>query len=254
MSMIEEVHSLAPSTLMSDRERQLWAEWCNQRSASSREQLIMLHLEFARIIAAKLYLRRYNDEFEFAEYMQFATVGMIESIDRFNPDKQFTFRTFSAPRISGAILDGISRLSEQHQQISMRRRILSERAESIRHAEAGVANRDVLEQLADIAIGLALGYMLEGSTMYQSQEPTAPSNSYSAIQQRQLQERVRSLVDGLPERERLVISYHYLHQIRFETIAEMLSVSKGRVSQLHRSGLERLRSAASKVASCDLAW
>lgn len=233
----------------------LWRRWRDENDASAREALILLHLEFAKMLAAKCFAGRYGDELEFADYMQFATVGLLESIDRYDPASQASFRTFSAPRINGAMLDGVARLSEQQRQISARQRMLAERAESLTGSmESKEGTDEIFEQLAGVAIGLALGYMLEGSSMYQVQEPVSMNSAYTNVEVRQLQQQVRSLVDMLPERERSVIKYHYLNHLRFEAIAEILSLSKGRVSQLHKNALDLLRKEAGKISSCNIAW
>jgi RNA polymerase sigma factor FliA len=245
---------LEPETVLAaplDAEAGWWRAWRIHGDHGAREALVLHHLEFARIMAAKAYANRYNAAFEFADYMQFATIGLIEAVDRFDHELQIGFRTFSAQRIRGAILDGIMRMSEQQQQIKTRQRIAAERAASLQDGKGG---GDVFEQLASVAVGLALGYMLEGSGMLQSHEPEAPDNGYQRIELQQLRQQLGRLVSGLPERERLVIKYHYMNHLPFETIANMLSLSKGRIAQLHRSGLEQLRAAAGQIGPCDLAW
>jgi RNA polymerase sigma factor for flagellar operon FliA len=77
--------------------------------------------------------------------------------------------------------------------------------------------------------------------MYCGEEQQAPDNAYSRTEMRQFKERLRQLVEELPEQERTVIYGHYLQQQPFEQMAQRLSLSKGRVSQIHASGLTRLR-------------
>jgi RNA polymerase sigma factor FliA len=48
-------------------------------------------------------------------------------------------------------------------------------------------------------------------------------------------------VARLPERDQKIVHYHYFNGMRFEQIAELLGVSKPRVSQLHRGALTKLR-------------
>lgn len=52
------------------------------------------------------------------------------------------------------------------------------------------------------------------------------------------------LVRVLEPRERTVIGLHYLRDCPVETIAARLGVTQGRVSQIHRAALERMRYAA----------
>ena len=48
-------------------------------------------------------------------------------------------------------------------------------------------------------------------------------------------------MNGLPARERDILRHHYIDGVGFDQLAVLLGVSKGRVSQLHRSALDLLR-------------
>ena len=49
------------------------------------------------------------------------------------------------------------------------------------------------------------------------------------------------ILDELSEKERLVIALYYYEELTQKEIAEVLSVSEGRVSQLHSQALLKLR-------------
>lgn len=243
--------------MLEAEEGALWQALRSGEDPSARERLIELHLPFARVMAAKLYAGRPSRraEIEFDEYLQYATVGMIECVDRYDPARGAGFRTYAGQRVAGAILSGIEQTSEKQQQLALRRRLAAERLESLRGEGVPPQDPDALfAELARVAIGLALGLALEDSGMFLEQDRPAPDRNYQAVELRQLQERVRALVEALPERERRVIRYHYLNQLPFEHVAREFGVTKGRVSQLHRRALELLRDEARKVKRCDLAW
>jgi RNA polymerase sigma factor for flagellar operon FliA len=243
------------ATVAPDEEATLWESFRRAPDADLRTRLIELHLPFARIMAAKVYAGRPSNEFEFDEYLQFATMGMLECVDRYDPVHGASFRTYASQRMVGAILSGLERLSEKQQQIAVRKRLAAERVESLRGDEAAPGSPEALfASLARIAVGLALGSVLEDSGMYRTEEVPGQDTSYQSIELRQLQQRVRALVDTLPDRERRIIRYHYLNRLPFDHVAEMLGVSKGRVSQLHRRAMDLLRDEARKVKKCDLAW
>jgi RNA polymerase sigma factor for flagellar operon FliA len=237
-----------------EEEAGLWAELACGRGADARTRLIEMHLPFARIMAAKLYAGRYHDEIEFAEYMQFATVGLIECVDRYDLSHGATFRTYAARRIEGAILNGLESASERHEQAAFRRRLRKDRLDSLRDEAAASGTAALFESLARVAVGLALGYILEDSGMFSDGDRPGADDTYRSLELKQLGSRVRALVDELPERERKVIRYHYLQAVPFEAIAAMLGVTKGRVSQLHRRAMDRLRDETRKVRRCDIAW
>jgi len=243
-------------SLGQEEEHALWRRLREEGDLSAREALLIHYLPFAKILAAKVYSGRYHDEFEFGEYVQYATVGLLESVSRFDPARGVKFKTFAGRRIIGSILNGLEHLSEKQQQISFRQRMASERLQSIRGRQPDGSNPDELfSYLAQVAVGLALGYILEDSGMYRRRNGGSyTNNGYEAVETEQLRERMRSLVDKLPERERSVIKYHYMNHVPFEEIADMLCVTKGRISQIHKHAIDLLRQAMKEVRSCDVAW
>jgi len=223
---------------------ELWAQWLATRGAAQRAALVDRYMSYTRILAAKCYSRRITQGLAFADYLQFGVVGLLESIDRFDPSLGVKFETFAGHRIQGAIINGAESLSEVQRQVAVRRRVTRERLQSMLApgAKAAKPRPSALEALAEVAIGLALGFALEDSGMYQADEPNClPDNAYQRVEMRELAERLGAGVRALPEPQRLVIQRHYFQQLPFDEIAATLGLSKGRVSQLHRSALDQLR-------------
>jgi RNA polymerase sigma factor FliA len=219
-------------------EELLWAQVKDADSNLAREKLATYYLPFARIMAGKLYAQRTHSEFEFDEYLQLASIGLLEAIDRYNPDLGASFKTFASHRISGAILNGVETLSEKQQQISLKKRLHKERLSSLKENKKDKAGADdIFSRLADLATGLAIGFMLEDIGMYQNEDASYSDNTYSRLEYKQLQQQFKNLVDCLPERERKVVQYHYFQNFPFEEIAQILGLSKGRISQIHSGAL-----------------
>lgn len=231
-------------------ELETWNSWRVLKDIACRERLIAHYLPYARIVAASYYRRRFHDEIEFEEYLQLASVGLLESIDRFDPSHGVQFKTFAARRMHGAILNGLEKITEKQQQIAFRKQLQNERRESLKNRDETTgkqgenAPEDLFRNLANVGIGLALAYLLEGTGMIDTQEERAESQGYyQRIELQQLQQRIRALVDELSEQERTVVRCHYLQEMQFSDIATMLGLSKGRIAQVHRQALERLRRA-----------
>lgn len=221
-----------------------WRAYRENRDPELREQLIEHYLPFARMLAAKAYANRTQMELEFADYLQYASIGLVEAVDRFDPAIMPKFEPFSALRINGAILNGIVSLTEVQEQISARKALVAERVKSLKKESASPKDPDsVFAYLAEMAIGLAVGFALEGSGMYQPEEGNYEENVYRSIELKQLYRKVAELTESLPDRERRIIKLHYQQQVPFDEIAEMLGVTKGRVSQMHKAALIRLKEA-----------
>lgn len=229
-------------------EADLWQRFRAEGDAQARAALLELHLPYARVVAGVYYSRRRGDEVEFGDYLQYASVGMLEALERFDPERGVQFRTFAARRMHGAILNGLERLTEKQQQIAARQRLRAERLQDVKSmAGAGAAGAfQGAEQLrhfvSDVGIGLALCWMLEGTSMIDNGEASEAAPFYQSVALRQLRERLLHAVDALPAQERLVIRSHYLQDVPFERIAATLQLTKGRISQVHKQALLRLRS------------
>jgi RNA polymerase sigma factor for flagellar operon FliA len=236
---------------------QLWRGYRQAQGADQREQLIQAYEGYARMIAARCYSQRMRDSVGFDDYLQFARLGLIEALDRFEPERGILFETFAAKRIKGSIVDGIATTSEVQQQLAERRQRLRERTASLDDAEQDVSSQDaeqLFAQLADIAIGLAIGYALEADSGTESGEPAFGDTTYASVELKQLRDLILAAVRDLPDRERHVITSHYLQQRAFAEVAEELGVTRGRVSQLHRDGIERLRRAMKRRTGIDLSY
>ena len=244
-----------------DSESMLWDRLCRASDALARQVLIERYIPYARIVAASYYARRIDDDIDFADYFQMASMAVVESIDRFDPSRGVQFKTFAARRMHGAILSGIERFTEKQQQVAVRRRLAAQRVQAAKSdASARMANgspegADVFTFLAEVGIGLALGVLLEGTGMVDRDalgQSSEPDGLYQQVELAQLRQRVAKLVDKLPEQQRTVLHSHYVLDTTFEQIAGDMRLSKGRVSQIHKQALETLRRRISDRPSLSL--
>jgi RNA polymerase sigma factor for flagellar operon FliA len=245
-------------------EATLWGLWRSCADEDARRQLLDLHMPYARVVAASYYAKRMHDEIEFGDYLQLASLGLIEAMERFDPDVGVQFRTFAARRMHGAILDGIQQLTEKQQQIAARQRLESQRRAAIKEAAAGdvhVRGRhgpgksdQILQYVAEAGLAFALAWILDGTGMLDAGEKTEAQPFYRAVELKQLRQRIVDLVNSLPAQERTVLQRHYYQEVTFDEIARTLQVTKGRVSQIHRKGLSRLKEALRAQQGCDVAW
>lgn len=235
-----------------DEEAELWRRVAETQDAKARDMLIQHYAGYARAVAAKLYAARQGEEFAYEEFEQFAMVGLIEAVDRYQPGRGAQFTTYANARIRGAILSGLQHLSERQEQIAWRRRIMRERAATLApESFAPDGAPQLLDELLAVAAGLALGALLDGSGMMVGPEDSLPGNAYAQLELQELRAQLWPLLDRLTERERDVIRMHYVESCDFTEIGARLKLSKGRISQLHRQGLARLRTLIDKANQHD---
>ncbi len=238
----------------------LWQRLREHGDADARAALIDRYRPFARTVAATYYGRRVEDDTPFDDYHQWALVAMIESVDRFDAARGVQFKTYASRRMHGGILNGIESSTEKQRQVAMQRRLREERvALELKAAQeatvrGGHSIDDVFAVLAEVGIGLAIGLMLEDSAMIApAPDAVGPDHAYVHVEQRQLTQAIRRAVKSLSEQEQAVIHGHYVEDQMFSDIALQMGLTKGRISQVHRQALDKLRRMMSAGDGLDVA-
>ncbi len=234
--------TLAPPAESRDDEAALWREFALRGSAAARQTLFDRHQAFARQIAVKHFLDRKSGDIEFADLCQLAYTGLLEALDRFDPDRGIPFRGFARRRISGSILDGLAHMSEVREQLSFRRRVRSERLKSltIKNPE-GLGPTEAMTALVEMAMGLAIGFMIEDDGLYAAEAAAdTRASPYDSLVWKQVAATLRGEIAKLPVQARQVVNYHYLHGLNFDSISKIMELSRGRISQIHRTSLKSL--------------
>jgi RNA polymerase sigma factor for flagellar operon FliA len=224
---------------------ELWAAFRSHSSQEAREALFLRYLPFARRTAMRTLRLHGITKIEFADVYQSACIGLIQAMDRFDSSYGAEFTTYATYRVQGAVLNAIETYSEVQQQIAARGRNRSERLESLRPDEVlpATSRASIVEVLAAVSMGLAIGFMLEDSSVYADPDVAtlAPDSGYETLAWKQAQASLQQQVDALPEGERKVLAYHYFQGLDFVQVATLMGLSKSRISQIHKQGLAQLR-------------
>lgn len=232
-----------------EQETALWQRLRTTGGADIRDQLIRMHSRLARGAAHDIHVKVRSLGVEFKDLSQSAAKGLIEAVDRFDPTEGVHFAAFARKRIRGSILNDLHKESELTAQLAFRKEVVRERAQSV-DAKTG----DAFTDLVQAALGLAVGFMLEGSSMFSSDatERSEEEAYGKANELRHLREELRRLVDHLPDAERRVIRLHYFEDKSFTEIAKQLKLTKPRISQLHKAALASLLKKRRNSVSLDV--
>jgi RNA polymerase sigma factor for flagellar operon FliA len=130
---------------------------------------------------------------------------------------------------------------------------LRDRVESI--GEGFTKNQDarLFKDMVQAAIGLAFGYLLEDAQLNTAPEGQQ-DNPYKQLEVNRLKARLQAIVDRLPEKEGIVIRYHYFEHHNFSEIATLMKLTKGRVSQLHSRALVMIREAYEEADNFNVSY
>jgi RNA polymerase sigma factor for flagellar operon FliA len=172
-------------------------------------------------------------------------LGLLDAAQRFDPSLAIRFETFVQHRIRGAMVDELRRLDH----LPRRLRAETSRAAKTRETlgkELGrpaddheVAERlgiDLAELGATDALALPPGPLLPETL--RSLLAASPEDQALRIEAKQ---QLTKAIAELPERLQILLSLHYVEDLTYREIAEVLRVSQPRVSQLHSEAVGKLR-------------
>lgn len=213
-------------------ESSLWDAWQEKRDSASRQALVQHYYNWTCFMARRVFMRVYLPGVEWADYVHYATIGLLEAIDRFEPERGLKFTTYARHRVRGAILNGIRQFQDLTRPHRSRH---AERADSMNSGENGNA----LEEIVEVSVGLAIGYLLDLESQTEVRESTA--DTYTVVENNCLIEDISRFVGELPEREQKIVRLHYYHHMPFVEIADLMELTKGRISQLHKQAINRIR-------------
>lgn len=217
---------------LSEEEYELWTRYLRRNDAEARDYLFLKYLPWARRVAGNVYARLKVPQLEWADFAQNAVVGMLEAMSRYDPDRGWDFMAYAKLRVQGAVFNGVRIYLTGVDRASRSERFV-ERLDSIADREEDPA--DPLTGFIDTVASLGLGFLLE------SVEETPSAQSHLTGEQSALRRRLLEAMESLGDRERVVMSAHYLDHVPFRDIAHSLKLTKGRISQIHKTGLAKLR-------------
>lgn len=190
---------------------------------------------------------------ELGELISAGTLGLMESLGKFNPKMGIKFDTYAESRIRGAMLDELRRLDWFPRSLRHRVRQLEQAIHRLENdkgrtpteqelqAETGLDEKDVRLGLEALQNQLCLSLDAIQDTFSTEGRESIDGEPFQATALSELIERVASLIDQLTPREKLVLSLYYSDELNMRETAEVMGITEGRVSQLHTQALQRLR-------------
>ena len=235
----------------------LWETFKASGDADTRERLILHYAPLVKYVAGRVGagLPRSVDQNDLASYGLF---GLIDAIDKFEPDRGFKFETYAINRIKGAILDELRALDWVPRSVRSRARRIETAVVELEHTLQRTPTEDELafnlemevdelnDALAEIGRSgiAALDEFVSGDSQTSMGEMLSDPSGVSPEAVFQSEETRRGLVDAinrLPERERLVVTLYYYEGMTLNEIGDVLGVTESRVCQIHAKTMMSLR-------------
>jgi len=237
-----------------------WQQFAEQRDGSVRGQLIEQYAPLVKYVIGRMAITL-PTSLSYEDVLSYGNIGLVQSVDRFDPSVGVKFETYAIRRIRGSIQDAIrsaqpltretyrqaKMIDQAHEALVERLGRMPEEREIAAYLDCSVAElRTMVVNASATLVSLESAYGdgdgdEEGLPLFvqlpDQHTPAVPE----LVLQRELLAALRESLETLPERERLIVSLYYVEELTLREISEILKVSTSRVSQLHASALFKLR-------------
>jgi len=237
-----------------------WIDYKVYKDSIARTDLISHYSYLVKITAGRL-VTSLPGGMEREDLVSAGVIGLIKSVDQFDPTRDVKFETYAIALIRGAILemlrdeDWVPRFIREKLKALDRAQMALEtkfgRPPSPRECaeHLGISDMEVSELM--VRMGRTNVYSLDdimgsggdGDDHVHFVEMIVDEEASPAgeVEGREIRRILAGAIDKLPDRERLVVGLYYFEGLTFKEIGKLLGVSESRVYQLHTQAMGRLR-------------
>lgn len=202
---------------------------------------------------------------ELDDLVSYGILGLADALLRFEGNRGAKFETYASVRIRGAIIDGLRRMDWIPHGVRAKarqlQRCIAELESQLRRSpEAsevagymGITLQEYRARLDEVKIInlVSLEDCISGEQegdlrLIDLLDDPKASLCFDEVEKEEVQQILATAIEKLPDKEKMVVSLYYYEELTLKEIAEVLSISESRVSQLHTHGILRLRGALSR--------
>jgi RNA polymerase sigma factor for flagellar operon FliA len=240
----------------------LWRQYRRTKDQAVRDRLILTYAPLVKYVAGRLGsgLPAHVEEEDLVSY---GLLGLINAIERYDPERDVKFETYAITRIKGAIIDELramdwvprsvrARAREIERAIAeLERKMMRSPTDEEIATKVGITVEELEGSLTEISRSsiAALDELWTVSTggggdqvaLIDTIADTEGPEPQSALALTEQKEALGEAIARLPEREKLVVTLYYYEELTLREIGEVLGVTESRVSQLHTKAILRLK-------------
>ncbi len=252
------------NSMDSKRLDDLWRGYKMLKDKLARDNLITHYAPLVKYVAGRVAINLPKNVDE-GDLIGYGSLGLLDAMERFDPQRGVKFETYAIARIRGAMIDGLRSMDWVPVSVRHRNRAVEETARNLENrlgrtatdaeiaAELDIPLKEYNQRIRDMTSSAILslediwGNQDDGETTFRSPE-IRDDKSPDPLDETEWILRKESLakaIEGLPERERLVVSLYYYEGLTVKEIAKIMNVSPSRISQLHTKAVIRLRGSLS---------
>ena len=239
----------------SDRSiEELWHDYKSTGDPRLRNHLVLQYSPLVKYVAGRV-RGGLPLSVESADLVSEGLIGLMDAIEKFDPERGWTFQTYAVPRIRGAIIDSIRATDWVPRSVRNRLREIEQVSEKLRHD----LTREPTDDEICIAAGIDLAQLRvararPSSVVRVREEELAALDDLApavdaALDDESTREALIAALRTLPERDQIVITLYFFEGLTLSEIGQVFDVTESRISQLRSRATKSLRDALAGALS-----
>ena len=222
---------------------------------AQRDQIVLENLPLVKAIAVRVH-ENLPVHVDLDDLVHAGILGLFDAATKYDPEKMVSFSSYAKHRIKGAILDSLRQLDwasrdlrRRHKQLeAATRELAGELHRTPSEAELASKMGVDVERWRQMMVDLRNVGLVSASQRPSDQDdlpaPDFPAAAElqpdSMCSQQQLRSALAVAMKSLPERYQRVVALYYTNEMTMKEIGGMLGINESRVSQIHKTALEKM--------------
>ncbi len=242
--------------------RGLWADYKSAGAREARDRLILHYSPLVKYVAGRVSVGL-PQNIEQSDLVSYGIFGLIDAIEKFDPERNIKFETYAIARIKGAIIDELRSIDWVPRSVRAKARSVERAYAKLENTllrtptdtevatELGISEAElqaIFHQISFVGV-VALDEMLSSGTGERGESatlgdtiPDKAEGPVALFEGEEMKQLLAAAINRLGEREKMVLMLYYYEGFTLAQIGEVLGVTESRVCQIHTKAVLQLRS------------
>jgi len=247
-------------------EDELWIEYKKTRNTSIRELFIVKYAPLVKYVAGKVAIGMPGNV-EFDDLVGYGVFGLLDAIDKYDPEKNVKFNTYAVTRIRGAIFDELRSIDWVPRSVRQQSREVEEAIADL-EARLGRAATDVeiarelgmsVDEFQQVLLKISGTSVIsltdlrfgsedaEQVSVADTIEAPVSLNPDVIVEREEMRRIIVNAINELSDREKKVLIMYYYEDMTLREIGRVLQVTESRVSQIHTGANAKLKAKLTNI-------
>jgi|SRR6056297_1092985 len=234
--------------------QQLWRRFKKDNDQKAREQLIMEYLDLVKYQAGRIntYV---PDKVELEDLESYGVIGLIDAIEKFDPERGYKFSSYAQKRIKGEIIDQLRKLDWLPHSLRHRAKIIKNKTRELENElnrrpkldeivkELDFSKKQVKKVMKKLEESqwVSIYSELNGQSLIDWLPNNKVNKPQKILDKKNATKVLKAAIENLTDKQQLIVSLIYYEELTQKEVAEVMDLSPARISQIHKKAVYRLR-------------